>query len=120
MCKIIIQIAILYGICLLGNWIQHSLDLFIPGSVIGMILLFILLSTNILKVKWIEEGSNFIIKNLTLFFIPATAGILNYFDVFSGKGFLLIIIVLVSTIFVMGGSGFVSQWIIKRKELKHD
>lgn len=85
-----------------------------------MILLFILLSTNLVKVKWIEEGSHFIIKNLTLFFIPATAGILNYLDVFSGKGFLLILIVLISTVLVMAGSGLVSQWIIKRRELKHD
>ncbi len=71
--------------------------------------------------KWIEKGAKFFVAHLTLFFIPATVGILNYFDVFSGKGFLLIIIVLISTVLVMGGSGLISQWMIRRKELKqHD
>ncbi|WP_342748219.1 CidA/LrgA family holin-like protein [Virgibacillus ndiopensis] len=120
-CKTIIQIAILYGLYIIGSWIQHSLHLFIPGSVIGLILLFILLSTNVVNMKWIEKGAKFFVAHLTLFFIPATVGILNYFDVFSGKGFLLIIIVLISTVLVMGGSGLISQWMIRRKELKqHD
>ncbi|WP_188455451.1 CidA/LrgA family protein [Virgibacillus oceani] len=120
-CKTIIQIAILYGIYLIGNWIQHVLGLFIPGSVIGLIILFILLMTNVLNVAWIDKGAKFFVEHLTLFFIPATVGILNYFDVFSGKGFLLIIIVLISTVLVMSGSGFISQWIMRRKELKqHD
>lgn len=118
--KIIIQIAFLYGIYLIGQWIQEVLNLFVPGSVIGLIILFILLSTNVVKEVWIENGAGFFVKHLTLFYIPATVGIINYFGVFSGKGFLLIIIVLVSTILVMAGSGLVSQWIIRRKELKHD
>ncbi|WP_286171127.1 CidA/LrgA family protein [Lentibacillus populi] len=118
--KIFLQIAILYGVCLIGNGIQHVFHLFIPGSVIGMILLFVLLSMNIVKAAWIEDGANVIIKNLTLFFIPATVGILDYMDVFTGKGSLLIFIVLVSTVLVMAGSGFVSQWMMQRREVNHD
>ena len=118
--KAIVQIAILYGIYLLGNWIQITFHLFIPGSVIGMILLFIFLSTNIIKVTWIEEGSKLIISHLTLFFIPATVGIMDHFGLFKGNGFLLVPIVLFSTALVMAGSGLSSQWLLKRKEVYHD
>lgn len=119
-CKIIIQIAILYGIYLFGVLIQESLNLFVPGSVIGMILLFILLMTKVIKVTWIEDGSKLIINHLTLFFIPATAGIINYFGLFKGKGFYLILIALLSTALVMATSGIVSQWLLRRKEVNHD
>lgn len=120
MIKIIIQIVILYIIYLIGNWIQHALNLFVPGSVIGMILLFILLLINVIKVKWIEEGSKLIINHLTLFFIPATVGVMNYFELFKGNGFFLILIALISTALVMGCSGYVSQWFIQRKEVSND
>lgn len=118
--KIIIHIIVLYGIYLIGNWIQVALNLFIPGSVIGMMLLLVFLLTNIIKVTWIEAGAKLIINHLTLFFIPATVGIMNYFSLFKGNGFLLILIVLLSTALVMAVSGVVSQWFIRRKEVLHD
>jgi holin-like protein len=118
--RIIIHIAILYCIYLIGNWIQTTLGLVVPGSVIGMIILFILLSTNIIKVGWVEDGARFIVDNLALFFIPATVGIMNYFELFSGKGFLLVLIVLFSTFLVMGTSGLTSQLVMYRKEREHD
>ncbi|WP_029270181.1 CidA/LrgA family protein [Virgibacillus alimentarius] len=118
--KIIFHIIILYCLYFIGNWVQDTLDLFIPGSVIGMILLFILLLTNILKVTWIEQGAQFLIKNLSLLFIPVTVGVIDYFSLFAGKGVRLIGIVLLSTVLVMIISGAVSQWIGNRKDLKHD
>lgn len=119
-CKIIIHIAILYCIYLFANWIQTALGLFVPGSVIGMVILFILLSTNLIKVSWVENGARFIVDNLALFFVPATVGVMNYFDLFAGKGFLLVVIVLFSTLLVMASSGITSQWIMHREEREHE
>ena len=113
--KIAIQIGLLYILFQVGNWIQDFFHLMIPGSVIGMILLFLLLVFNIIKVSWIESGAGLLIKHLTLFFIPVTVGIMNYFDLFKGKGFILILIVIVSTLIVMITSGYLSQWLVKKK-----
>lgn len=118
--KIIIHIGILYGIYWIGTWIERIFHLPVPGSVIGMILLFLLLQTNIIKLSWIREGTDFFIKHLTLFFIPATVGIINYLELFIGKGFLLVVITIISTVLVMAGSCLISQWLIRRKEWKHD
>ncbi len=114
------QIAILCVIYMIGNGIQDVLHLSIPGSVIGMILLFAMLSMNIIKEKWIKDGAGFFVKHLTFFFIPATVGILNYANIFAGKGSLLIVIILISTVLVMAGAGLVSQWIIRWKDVKDD
>lgn len=115
--KIVIQISILYIIYQIGNWIQEALNLFIPGSVIGMILLFLLLCFGILKPSWTEVGAQFMLRHLAFFFIPATVGIMNYLDLFQGKGILLLVIVIVSTLLVMLTSGWVSQLVLTRKEI---
>lgn len=115
-CQVIIHIIFLYCIYRIGNWIQTAFDLIIPGSVIGMMILFILLTTNVIKAAWIEKGANFIINNLVLFFIPATVGLINYLDFFAGPGFLLILIALFCTLLVIASSGAASQWMLGRKE----
>lgn len=118
--RIIIHVGILFIFYYIGFAIQVALHLPISGSVIGMVILFLLLFTNVIKVEWIESGTQFMIKHLTIFYIPASVGFIDYLQLFAGKGIWLIIIVLISTAIVMGGSGLVSQWLIQRKELKHD
>lgn len=88
-------------------------DLFVPGSVIGMVLLFILLSLKIIKGNWIEIGASFMVRHLAFFFIPATVGLMSYPQLFMGNGFLLIVIVFVSTVLVMVLSGLISQSLIR-------
>ncbi|GGA79091.1 CidA/LrgA family protein [Ornithinibacillus halotolerans] len=117
---VIIHIAFLYIIFRIGTWIQEALHLFVPGSVIGLLLLFLLLLTGIVKVNWIKEGTEQLIKHLPLVFIPVTVGIMDYFSLFHGKGILLVIIVLLSTILVKLSSGFTSQYLMKGREREHE
>ncbi|MEC2071801.1 CidA/LrgA family protein [Alkalihalophilus marmarensis] len=116
--QVLIHIAILYGFYRLGVWIQQALSLSIPGSIIGMLLLFLLLVTKIIPVTRIEKGTTFLIRHMPLLFIPVTVGVMDYFDVFRGKGSLLIVITLLSTILVFGIAGLVSQWCIHKMENK--
>ena len=114
--RIILHILILYGFYYTGVWIQKTFDLFIPGSIIGMLLLFTLFATKMMKPKWIEQGTLLLLRHMPLLFLPVTVGILNFLDVFSGRGFLLIIIALISTLMVMVTSGITSQYLAVRKE----
>lgn len=118
--KIIVHIAALYALLLIGNWIQDILSLSIPGSVIGMLLLFFLLKLKVIKFAWIKEGTQLILNHLTLFFIPVTIGFINYLELFTGRGILLLLTALFSTALVMGLSGAISQRLASRKEAQHD
>lgn len=104
-----LQILFLYLLSWIGTWIQHFFNLAIPGSVIGLILLFLLLLLKIIPVTFIEAGASLMTRHLVLFFIPATVGIMNYYYLFQGRGVLLIIVTIVSTIIVMISAGYVSQ-----------
>ncbi len=118
--KVIAQIALLYAIYLAGVWIQQTFHLFIPGSIIGMLLLFILLLAGLFRLEWIEAGSLHLIRYLPLLFLPVTVGIIHYLDLFKGKGFFIIIIVLVSTGLVMVSAGQISQWLIMKKRYENE
>src|SRR5699024_993965 len=112
---IVYQIGILYVLYQAGEWITGTFNLLIPGSVTGMILLIILLFTRLLKVDWIEEGASFMVKHLPFFFIPAFIGLMIYYKIFAGKGLLLLIIVVFSTVLVMVASGLIGE-LFKQKE----
>jgi len=43
----------------------------IPGGVIGAIVLATLLLTEVLPLRWFEDGADLLLKNLGLFFVPA-------------------------------------------------
>lgn len=118
--KIVVQICLLSVIYSLGVWIQDTFNLFVPGSIIGMLILFTLLSTQVIKTEWIKAGSRFLIKHMVLLFLPVTVGIISFLDLFIGKGFLIIVIVLVSTFLVMTCTGIVSQKLETRKVHEHE
>ncbi|WP_066158939.1 CidA/LrgA family protein [Halalkalibacter krulwichiae] len=113
-CHVVI-LSIFYGG---GVAIQRWLDLPIPGSIIGMLLLFLALLSKVLPVRFIEEGSALLLKHMPLLFLPVTVGILQFLDVFAGSGILLILITLISTIMVMMISSLIGQKLIKRKEVE--
>lgn len=113
--RIISQIGILYLFYFAGLWIQTTFHLLMPGSIIGMLLLFCLLLTNKCKPAWVDKGASFLLSHLPLLFIPVTVGIIDFLDLFKGRGFYSIVVVVASSILVMAVSAFVSQWIVERK-----
>lgn len=64
--------------------------------------------------NWVEEGAKWMNRHLVLFFIPATAGIMNHYALFAGKGIFLIVIVIFSTFLVMATAGMISQFLARR------
>ncbi|MFA5849578.1 MAG: CidA/LrgA family protein [Bacteroidales bacterium] len=67
------------GILIISYYIGEMLSYVIVGlispAVMGMLVLFTLLKTGIVKAIWIESFAVFLLDNLMLFFIPATAGV---------------------------------------------
>ena len=102
---------------LLGEWIVKLTGIIIPGSIIGLVLLWLALFFKVLKVAYIQQGASFLLAFLTLFFIPSTVAVINYPELLSISGALLILAVIVSTVFSLIVTGKVSQF-VEKKELK--
>lgn len=94
------------------------LNIGIPGSILGIVVVFILLETKVLRLEWIELGANWLLAELLLFFIPAAVGIMKYFPMLEADGLQILAVVLFSTVIVMVSSGLTAGFISSRKERK--
>jgi holin-like protein len=120
--KIVIQIALLYCFFSVGEWIRSFFQLAVPGSIIGLLLLFSALILKVVPLKWIDRGGGLLQAYLPLLFVPASIGVINYFELFAGSGALLAVIVMVSTFIVLFTAGWSSEWLGKlvyKKREKH-
>lgn len=68
----------------------------VPGTILALILLFILLVTKILKVETIEKAGNVLLANMVIMFLPPALKLLEVYSLF-GNQFLKVCILLVGT-----------------------
>lgn len=115
-----LQICLLYVFSFIGKAIQNFFHLVIPGSIIALILLFICLCLKIIPVRFIEQGAGFLLSILTLFFIPATVGIMNYHSLLSLQGVIFFVVILLSTIITIAIAGTASQFFEKKRLKRKD
>lgn len=94
--KILIQLALIFGICIAGDIISALLPFAFPGSVISMLLMVFLLLSNLLKEATIYESSNFFLKNMTFFFIPAAVSVMEHTVLLKSIWWQLLLVNLVS------------------------
>lgn len=106
---IIIGFAILVFFLAVGECISVLIGHFVPGSVIGMLLLFVSLLLGVVKPCRIEKVAHFLTGNMTLFFIPAVMGIMDQWGVISMNWIAWLGVIVISTICVMAASGHMVQ-----------
>lgn len=120
--KIAVQIAIIYTIYWAGNLVSSLMShiIVIPGNIIGMVILLVLLTANILKLSMIEETSSFMLKYMGFFFVPLSVGIMESYKLIQDSIIQIIIILVISCILVMYVSCKVTDVLISYKEKSHD
>ena len=116
--KYVKQLMIILIFSFIGDILNHIVPLPIPASIYGMVLLFIALSTKIIKLDQVETTAEFLLSIMLIFFVPASVGIMDTFFAYKSSMLPIIIIVIISTIIVMITTGLVSQFIIKLKSKK--
>ena len=114
--KYIRQFAVILGISFLGEILHYLIPFPIPGSVYGLILMFLLLVRGILKIEDVRETGQFLIEIMPLMFIPAAVGLTESWDRISPIFWQLIVVTAVSTVLVMAASGHVTQFVIRHEK----
>lgn len=117
--KIIKQLFWIILFSLLGEIISATLVniVAIPGSVIGMVLLFFALHFKIISVEQVEEVGTWLTDNMAIFFVPAGVGLLTNFNVLLEYWVQLLIIMLVTVSLMMLFVGKVVQAIKSHSDL---
>lgn len=111
--KCVIQISGLLGIAMLSNKLIELLNWHFPGSIVGIVIIFLLLRANILSLEWIEAGANFLIAELLLFFIPSAVGVIQYKQLILTNGIQFGLVIVLSTVTVMIATGLLAEFLNK-------
>ncbi|EJA1879650.1 CidA/LrgA family protein [Staphylococcus pseudintermedius] len=107
--KTVTQLCIIYGITMLGNQIQQFFNIPLAGSIIGLLLFFILLQFKIVKVEWIKEGANFLLATMVFFFVPSVIGLMDVVSELNLNFIIFFTLVAVGTVLVAYSSGLVVE-----------
>ncbi len=112
------QFGLILFILWIGNLLQGIFDLALPGNVIGMMILLVLLSSKILKLKSVENISSVLLDHLSFLFIPTAVGIITVLYLLEGNIAKLLFIVFISFFVVMIVTGLTIESLIRLKNKK--
>lgn len=106
----LLRAFIIIYLCLYaGTGVSALLPVTIPGSILGMLILFTLLALQLLPVEWVKPGSTLLIRYMGLLFVPISVGIMSYTDVLSAQFGPIVVSVVVSTFIVLLTVGLASH-----------
>ncbi|MDR3651698.1 MAG: CidA/LrgA family protein [Paludibacter sp.] len=100
----------------LGEMLSLLMNNFIPGSVLGMILLFLSLFFKVIKPENVKDVAIVITKNMAVFFVPAGVGLMVYAELFSKSLFTILIAIAISTILTIITVSLVQDNFEKRRK----
>ena len=115
--KYVRQLLIILFVSFFGELLKYIIPLSIPASIYGMVLA---LELKILKVSDIKETSNFLIEIMPLMFVPAGVGLLDSWGALQSIWIQVVVITLISTVIVMGVSGSITQFVIRKGKKKEE
>lgn len=118
--KLLGQLGWIFFFSLVGEAVSTLLPFPIPGSVLGMIFLFIALHFNLLKIEKVEQAGEWLVHNMAILFVPAGVGLMTNFDVLASIWWQLLIIVVLSTTFMIFAVGKSVQFIKSKGQVKKD
>ena len=96
--RYLFQLAVLWGIYLLSDFLVALAGLPIPASVLGIIILFSLLCLGVIKLEQVEGMADFLLKHLVFFFVPIVAGLMEWGGMFKAHGLTLALAIAVSSL----------------------
>ncbi len=111
--KYLRQFLIILAVSLIGEILKAVLPLPIPASIYGMVLMFILLLTGVIKLGQVRETGRFLIEIMPVMFIPAGVGLMSSWNVLQPVLLPVSVITVITIFTVMGATGLISQTIIK-------
>ena len=114
------QFGIIILITFIGEVMKNIIPLPIPASIYGLLLMMAALITGIIKLKDIEETSDFLLEIMPIMFIPAALGLMDAWVDIKAIWFPILIIIVLTTIIVMAVTGKVTQFVIRRDRMRRN
>ncbi|WFO46548.1 antiholin-like murein hydrolase modulator LrgA [Bacillus pumilus] len=119
------QAFIFATVMFVSNLISMYLPIPMPASVIGLVLLFVLLTTKIVKLEQVEQLGTSLTGLISFLFVPSGISVIQSLGVMQEVGVQVVGVIIIATIMLLAATGLFTQLLMqlsdkpqKRKESK--
>jgi holin-like protein len=107
----------------LGEGVRILTHLPVPGSILGILFLFLAFEMKVLSPDKIGKTGDFLLNNLTILFVPAGVGLLDYFgDIAAIWPVLLgaVVVCSIATLAITGKTAELVEYLLTRVRVKKE
>ncbi|MBM0771398.1 CidA/LrgA family protein [Staphylococcus epidermidis] len=116
--KLILQLALIMLITFIGTEVKKLLHIPLAGSIVGLMLFFLLLQFKIIPESWINVGADFLLKTMVFFFIPSVVGIMDVASNITMNYILFFIVIIIGTCLVALSSGYIAEKMLEKNNTR--
>lgn len=116
--KFISGLGILISIQYICFQIIKITNIFLPAPVLGLIILVILLEFKVIKKEYIKDVCNFLLKYMSILFIPFLVGIISHYNLIKDNLSGLLLLIFFTTTITLIITAFFVESIIKFERLR--
>jgi holin-like protein len=109
-----VAIFLLIALQLVGDVIVTVTGLPVPGAVIGLVLLYVILSVRGGASEEMTHTTGFLLDNLALLFVPAGVGVIAYLPLIVSRWEVIVAALLVSVTVTIGLTALTVSWLARR------
>lgn len=84
----------------------------VPTPVIGLILLYLLLTCHIVKLEWVDNFGSFLISMIGFLFVPSGISLATSLDTMAKSGIQIIIVIIISTVLMLVITAYTARFLI--------
>lgn len=112
--KLLKQFLLIILVTCIGEIIRYVVPLPIPASIYGLVLMFILLYTGVIKLDQVKTAAQFLIEIMPVMFIPAAVALMDSWSALQPILIPALVTIIICNIVVMVVTGKTAEFIIKK------
>ncbi|ALP42968.1 CidA/LrgA family protein [Aeromonas schubertii] len=94
---------------MLGKGISALLPFAFPGSIIGLLILYLLLSLQLVRLSWVERGAGLLLRHMGVLFVPVAVGLVAWLEPLRHALPLIVTAILSGIVLILAGVGHLYQ-----------
>lgn len=108
------QFSIILMIGFIGEVLNALIPLPIPGCIYGMVLLFLLLLTKIIRLDQVRAAGRYLVDIQPVMFVAPAVGMIGIWDQIKNRALQYLVASVICMFLSMAVSGIVTQFVIRR------
>lgn len=107
--RTVFQVVLLAALFVACDLATRALGVPLPGSVVGVLVLFALLALGVVPLRWVDRGADLLLSALALFFVPAVVASMRVVPALKASLPGIAVVMVVTTALVMAVTGVIAE-----------